>query len=270
MPTRVGSLQNWTIAQKMTDIGSEFIIKLAETEAELRAAQALRYDVFVTELGGSGALVDHQAGLERDRFDPYFDHLLAIDRKSGETVGAYRLLRDDQAKAAGQFYSEDEYDLSVLKSSGRRLLELGRSCLHRDYRGGTVMYHLWNGLADYVLSHRIDILFGVASFHGTDPSTLAQPLSMLHLGHLAPPELRVRALPRHYQSMDLVAPDQLDRRAAMLAVPALIKAYLRLGGFVGDGAFIDHDFNTTDICLVLDTEKMSARQKRIYGGSART
>ncbi|WP_210092352.1 GNAT family N-acyltransferase [Ruegeria sp. HKCCSP346] len=251
----------------MPDAGPSFTIKLAETQDELRAAQRLRYDVFVRELGGGGAMVDHVAGLERDRFDPYFDHMLARDDATGEVVGVYRLLPGDRAAELGQFYSEDEYDLSILKQSGRKLLELGRSCLHRDYRGGTAMYHLWNGLSRYVAERQIEVLFGVASFHGTDVQELAQPLSMLHHNHLAPPDLRVRAQPSVFQTMDIVAPDALDRRRAMVQVPALIKAYLRLGGFVGEGAFIDHSFNTTDVCLILDTSRMNERQKRIYGGA---
>lgn len=251
----------------MSGTGPSFTVKLAETEAELRAAQRLRYDVFVRELGGGGEMVDHDAGLEQDRFDPYFDHMLAIDDQTGETVGVYRLLPGERAADLGQFYSEDEYDVSVLKDSGRKLLELGRSCLHPDYRGGTAMYHLWNGLAAYVNARQIEVLFGVASFHGTDVQALEQPLSMLHHNHLAPPDLRVRAQPDVFQPMDLVDVDALDRRAAMVQVPALIKAYLRLGGFVGEGAFIDHAFNTTDVCLILDTARMNERQRRIYSGA---
>lgn len=250
----------------MPERDTEFSVRLAATDAERRAAQALRYDVFVRELGGGGALVDHKNQLERDRFDPFFDHLLLIHVPSARVVGVYRLMREDQAAVAGQFYSENEYDLSCLKSSGRRLLELGRSCLHRDFRGGSAMYHLWNGLARYVQEHGIEILFGVASFHGTDPTKVAEPLSMLNHAHLAPPELRVRACPDHFQRMDLIPPEKLDRRKAMIEMPALIKAYLRLGGFVGDGAYLDHAFNTTDVCLVLDTARMNARQRSLYTG----
>jgi putative hemolysin len=191
------------------------------------------------------------------------------DETRGEVVGVYRLMREDQAAEAGQFYSESEYDLGLLRQSGRRLLELGRSCLHRDYRGGLAMYHLWSALAQYVDQHGIELLFGVASFHGTDAAALAEPLSMLHHNHLAPPELRVRARAAHFQSMDLVPADRIDRRAAMVRTPALIKAYLRLGGVVGEGAFVDHAFNTTDICLILDTSQMSARQRRLYDGAQR-
>lgn len=235
-------------------------VRLAQTSAEVEAAQRLRYEVFVAELGGDGAMVDHAARLERDRFDPFFDHLLAFD--GPRVIGVYRLLRDDQARRAGQFYSEDEYDLGPLKQSGRRLLELGRSCLHADYRGGSALFHLWQGLADYVRDHGIEVLFGTASFHGTDVARLAQPLSLLHHRHLAPADLRVRA--RAFQRMDLIPEPALDRAQAMRAVPALIKAYLRLGGCVGEGAFVDHAFNTTDVCLVMDTARMEGRHKALY------
>ncbi len=242
-----------------------FAVRLARDATDLRAAQRLRYDVFVTELGGDGPLVDHDARLEQDKFDPFFDHLLLIDTaKENAVVGVYRLLLDANAAAAGQFYSEDEYDLSVLRRSGRRLLELGRSCLAPDYRGGEGMFHLWNGLAGYILENNVEILFGVASFHGTDPDALAEPLSLLYHRHLAPEALRVRAQKEHYQSMDLMPEDQINRPAAMRQVPALLKAYLRLGGYVGDGAFVDHPFNTTDICLVMDTHRMNEAQKNIY------
>lgn len=248
---------------------SPYSVRLATSPQDVTAAQRLRYQVFVTELGGDGPLVDHAAGLERDAFDPFFDHLVLVDRRIdpetlSHVIGAYRVLPCDRREAAGRFYSEGEYDLGPLLASGRRMLELGRSCVHAEHRGGTAMFHLWNGLADYVLNREIEILFGVASFHGTDPDALAEPLSYLHHHHLAPPQMRVRALPPHRQEMDLIPRDRLDRKAAMAATPALIKAYLRLGGFVGDGAWIDHEFNTTDVCLVMDTGQMSARHRDFY------
>jgi L-ornithine Nalpha-acyltransferase len=256
-------------ATEMTAEDSPYAVRLATTPEDLRAAQRLRYRVFVTELGGDGPMVDHVAGLERDAFDPFFDHLILVDRRldpatADHVIGAYRVLPDDRRAAAGRFYSETEYDLSPLLASGRRLLELGRSCVHADHRGGTTMFHLWNGLAEYVLDRGIEVLFGVASFHGTDIAELSGPLSYLHHHHLAPPDMRVRALPPNRQEMDLIPADGLDRRAAMAATPALIKAYLRLGGFVGDGAWIDHEFNTTDVCLVMDTGQMSARHREFY------
>lgn len=249
-----------------------FRTKLVQTEDELRAAQRLRYDVFVEELGGSGDLVDHDARLERDAFDPYFDHLILYDDALIDTtgpcvVGVYRLLPQEGAAKMGRYYSEDEYDLTLLRQSGRRLLELGRSCLHVDYRGGTAMYVLWQALADYVIERDIEILFGVASFHGTNIDHIAAPLSMLHHRHLAPSELRVRAQAHSAQSMNLIAEADLDRKAAMLAMPALIKAYLRLGGVVGADAFVDHRFNTTDVCLIMDTARMNEKQRNLYARS---
>jgi L-ornithine Nalpha-acyltransferase len=227
--------------ETMSAENTPYVVRLATTPQDLTAAQRLRYQVFVQELGGDGTLVDHENGLERDAFDPFFDHLLLVDRRidpATEThvIGAYRVLPSDRRAAAGRFYSETEFDLTPLLASGRRLLELGRSCVHAEHRGGTAMFHLWNGLAEYVLDHH----------------------------HLAPPAMRVRALPPHRQEMNLIPADQLDRRAAMVATPALIKAYLRLGGYVGDGAWIDRDFNTTDVCLVMDTGQMSARHREFY------
>ena len=249
-----------------TALVAEYQVRLARTADDLRAAQRLRYDVFVDELGGSGPLVDHAARLEKDHLDPFFDHLLLIEQRSTKVVGVYRLMRAEKAAEAGGFYSASEYDLTPLLTSGRRVLELGRSCLHPEYRGGTAMHHLWQGLAHYVAQHKIDLLFGVASFHGTDVTTLAQPLSLLHHRHLAPPEYRVRALEKSYQNMGLIDEAHLDRKAAMVQIPSLIKAYLRFGGSVGDGAFVDHDFNTVDICLIMDTHGMSERQSRLYSG----
>ncbi|MCW3782264.1 GNAT family N-acetyltransferase [Defluviimonas salinarum] len=248
---------------------THFQVRLAAGETDFLAAQRLRYRVFVEELGGDGPLVDHEGRFERDAFDPVNDHLILVDRRRDaaaldHVVGVYRLLRGDQAEAFGRFYCDSEYDLARLRSSGRRLLELGRSCVDAEYRGGTAMFLLWNALADYVLEHGIEVLFGVASFHGTDVEALRMPLSWLHHHHLAPEALRVRALPEHFQRMDLVARDALDRRAAMVEMPALIKAYLRLGGFVGEGAFIDREFNTTDVLLLMDTAAMSDRHKGFY------
>ena len=247
----------------------EFELRLAQSDADLIAAQRLRYDVFVRELGGDGPLVDHVNGLERDAFDPFYDHLILFDhaRAGSPAVGVYRVLRGDKLNAAegpDHFYSEAEYDLRVLKASGRKLLELGRSCLHSDYRGGAAMMYLWGGLAKYVEEHGIEILFGVASFHGTDIEALKAPLSLLHHRHLAPESIRVRAQPDVFQLMDLVPEDEIDRPVAMRAVPALIKGYLRLGGFVGEGAFVDHVFNTTDVCLIIDMSLVNDKSRAIY------
>jgi putative hemolysin len=250
----------------MENLRDPFSVHLANTLQQQRAVQRLRYDVFVRELGAAGPLVDHTEELEQDRFDPFADHMVVRHDPSDRIVGAYRLLRSDQAARAGQFYSESEYDLSRLRATGRPLLELGRSCIHKDFRTGLAMHRLWTGLASYIAAHRIEILFGVASFHGIDPAPLAGPLSLLHHRHLAPPALRVRARADAFQRMDLIPKAELDRRAAILQTPALIKAYLRLGGCVGEGAYVDRAFNTTDVCLILDVATMNPRQARLYQG----
>ena len=252
-----------------------FLTKFARSPDEFQAAQKLRYQIFVKELGGGGALVDHKNELERDEFDPFFDHLLLYDQvreppTANRLVGVYRILSSDKAAKLGRFYSEGEYDLSALKGTGRKLLELGRSCLHPEYRGGSAMYHLWKALSQYVFEQKIEVLFGVASFHGTDTETLQEPLSLLHHYHLAPEELRAVAKQPHYQKMNLIDERAINRKRAMIAVPALIKAYLRLGGVVGEGAYVDHAFNTTDVCLILDTRRLNSRQKQIYAQEVST
>lgn len=254
----------------MTAHSPQFELRLAANADDIRAGQRLRYEVFVEELGGNGAMVDHAERLERDAFDPIYDHLLLFDRAApgSPAVGVYRLMRSDQLAPGARFYSEAEYDIDVLKRSGRRLLELGRSCVHPDYRGGAALMALWQGLLDYVDRHGVEVMFGVASFHGTDPAALAAPLSLLHARHLAPEALRVRARPEHFQRMDLMAEAEIDRVAAMRAVPALIKSYLRLGGYVGEGAYIDLDFNTTDVCIVVDIAEVPARMREIYARGA--
>lgn len=244
-------------------------IRLAVSEQDLLAAQRLRYRVFVEELGGDGPLVDHEARLEKDEFDPIVDHLCLIDKRRSvqdldHVVGVYRLLPGDRAATFGRFYCDSEYDLTPLRETDRAVLELGRSCVDPEFRGGSAMFLLWNALADYVLDHGIEILFGVASFHGTDASILAPSLSWLHHNALAPQELRPVARPDGFQSMDLIAPDKLDRREAMVGMPALIKAYLRLGGLVGEGAYIDREFNTTDVFLMMDTKAMSDKHRKFY------
>lgn len=249
---------------------TRFEVRLAGTAEEIAAAQRLRYRVFVEEMGAKVSAEDHAAQLEQDQFDPYFDHLILIDHARpvaeprDRVIGVYRLMRGEAAAAGVGFYGASEYDLAPLVASGRKIVELGRSCVAAPYRGGAAMHLMWNGLADYVLTRGIDLLFGVASFHGTDPRHYAQALSYLHQNHLAPADIRVRTQPDHFVDMNLLPPDQVSRKQAMLETPALIKGYLRLGGFVGDGAYIDHGFNTVDICLIMDTARMTERYRSQY------
>lgn len=247
-----------------------FTVRLADSEDDVRAAQRLRYRIFVEEMGATPDRSDAAERRERDRFDPWCDHLLLIDNQSDDpdiergVVGVYRLLRRSRARGGIGFYGASEYDLSLLESYPRETLELGRSCVDARQRGGAGMHLIWAGLGQYVGEHDIAIMFGVASFHGTDPQEMAQALSYLHHHHLAPPDLRVTAHPDSRVEMDLLPPEQIDKAEAMRQMPALIKAYIRLGGFVGDGAWIDHAFNTVDVCLLVDTSRMVDRYQKFY------
>lgn len=254
----------------MKDVTHQFEVTLAQGKAEITAAQRLRYSVFVEELGASGPMVDHANQLECDRFDSHATHFLLHDRcraTNDQVVGVYRVMTAQDAHATGQYYCEDEYDLDPLKKNGGKLLELGRSCLHPDYRGGSGLLYLWSAIAKFVQMHEIETLFGVASFHGVDVDALSAPLSLLHAQHLAPKHLRVTAKPAGAQPMPLIEPEKINRIAARRDTPALIKAYLRLGGMVGDGAFIDRDFNTTDICLILPTSAVNNMPRHFETGS---
>jgi putative hemolysin len=249
---------------------SRYRVKLAETEAEREAAQRLRYRVFVEEMGAHATPEEAAERREWDDFDPFFDHLILLSLDPGiadpldRVVGVYRLMRSEVAEAGPGFYGASEYDLSPIAGAGRASVELGRSCVAPEHRGGPAMHLLWNGLASYVLEREIELLFGVASFHGTDPAPLAEALSYLHPEHLAPPDLRVRAQSAHYLDMNLMPLERIDAARALQAIPPLIKAYLRVGGFVGDGAFVDADFNTIDVCVVMDTARMTERYSSFY------
>ena len=254
-----------------------FTVRLATCDADVAAAQRLRYRVFVEEMGAKTTPEDAAERRERDRFDAYSQHLLLIDNESANpdvergVVGVYRLMTGSRARGGIGFYGAGEYDLSLLESYPRETLELGRSCVDLDHRGGAGMHLLWTGLSEYIAEHRVSILFGVASFHGSDPAPLAQALSYLHHYHLAPPDLRVRAVPGRYVAMDMLPPEKIQKVEALRQIPALIKAYMRFGGAVGDGAYVDYDFNTVDVCLLMDTAHMVERYRVFYsrkrGGS---
>jgi putative hemolysin len=203
-----------------------------------------------------------------DTFDRYCDHLLVIDHRHGSgasgVVGTYRLLRRSAAAEAGRFYSAGEFDIAPLLAHPGEILELGRSCVGPAHRSRAVAQLLWRGIADYVLFHDIALMFGCASLPGVDPGALAVPLSYLYYKHLAPPELRARALSQRYVDMRRLPVDGFDHKAALDGLPPLIKGYLRLGAFVGDGAVVDEQFHTTDVCIVVKTDWVTGRYYRHY------
>ena len=251
----------------MISSDTNFAIKLAETPKEIRAAQRLRYRVFVQELGAETNTAVDRVGVECDAYDAHFDHLILQDKTlpaDDNVVGVYRLLRCDMAQKGLGFYSAGEFRLDKISGCGRKSVELGRSCVDVRYRNGVAMHLLWTGLAEYVARNEIEILFGVASFHGTDPAVIAHALSFLHHNYLASDELRVAVYGANAIAMDILSDKETDRAAALMQIPPLIKSYLRLGGTVGAGAFVDYGFNTIDVCLVMDTLRMSQKYKDFY------
>jgi L-ornithine Nalpha-acyltransferase len=238
-------------------------VRLAATREEVAAAQALRYRIFYDEMGAEPSLWMRAIARDIDGYDGICDHLLVIDHGldgKPHVVGTYRLLRQVVAAMHKGFYSAAEYDLSPLLqtgASGGQLLELGRSCVAPEYRNTTTITLLWRGIASYLAEHGIGHMFGCASLHGTDPAQHAAELSYLHHFHLAPPELRARAL--DYVPMNRLDVASLDARAAARALPPLIKGYLRVGAMIGDGAFVDRQFNTVDVFVVMPVDRITSR-----------
>jgi putative hemolysin len=253
-------------------------VRLAETEEEVEAAQRLRYCVFYEEMSAMPTAEMRAARRDFDHFDEFCDHLLVVDRAAHDedgqpaVVGTYRLMRDSDAKRAGGFYSAGEYDLAPMLAglpAGTRHLELGRSCILKDYRTkpGT-MQLLWRGVMAYVARFDIDLMFGCASLGGTDPDALALPLSYLHHFHLLPPEIRVRALPPRYVNMNRMPEEAIDPKEALRALPPLVKGYVRAGALMGEGAVIDRQFGTTDVFIYLPVATMDTRYRSRFGKTA--
>jgi putative hemolysin len=253
------------VLPEVLSTAGELEVRLARGPEDVLAAQRLRYQVFYEEMSAQPTPQMAAARRDFDAFDEICDILLVVDpgRAEGDSVvGTYRLLRQDVAMSHGGFYSSSEYDLGPLLgqlSENRRGLELGRSCVHPAYRTNATIQLLWRGIASYLGAHRIAYMFGCASLPGTDPVALAPQLAFLRRRFLAPAELRVRALPDRYVLMDFGDQDELSERRAMKALPPLVKGYLRLGCFVGDGAVIDRQFGTTDIFIILPVERIRER-----------
>jgi L-ornithine Nalpha-acyltransferase len=243
-------------------------VRIATSAAEVDAVQALRYRVFYAELGATADAAAARDKRDRDEYDAVADHLLVVDHAIGAgpegVVGTYRLIRREAAAKLGGFYSAGEYDIGNIERFDGTLLELGRSCVAADYRHRAAMQLLWGGIAAYVFHHEIELMFGCASLPGTDTDALAAELSYLYYYHLAPPALRPRALPHRYIEMRRLDREEIDPKRALASLPPLVKGYLRLGGFVGDGAVIDAQFNTTDVAVVVKTNMVTESYYRHY------
>ena len=246
----------------------DITVRLARDENEIRQAQKLRYKIFYEEFHAKPRPEVEIEKRDFDHFDDYADHLVVLNKnivdKNNQIIGTYRLLRQEDAEKAGRFYTSDEFNISKLLNNYDGLLEMGRSCVYEEYRTKAVLQLLWQGIAEYVGYYDCKFLFGCASFHGSDPNDHAEGLSYLYYNHMAPEEFRPRALESVYTKMDLIDPESIDSKQVIRAMPPLIKGYLRIGGFVGDGAFIDYEFDTTDVCVVLSTSHLTESYQSHY------
>jgi putative hemolysin len=249
-------------------------VRLAATPADVDAAQALRYRVFYEEMDATPSTAMRWRERDFDVYDKVADHLLVVDPECGSgaerIVGTYRLIRGRRARMPGchlpapGFCASAEFDIEPLLHWPGEILELGRACVHPEYRTRATIDLLWQGIAAYVHAFNIGVMFGCASFTGTDASSLGEPLSLLYHRRLAPANLRPRAHAERHLPMDVVPLNMLDERRAVKAMPPLLKGYLRLGAVFGDGAVIDHVFNTVDVCVVVPTAAITDRYYRRY------
>lgn len=257
-------------------------VRLARSRKDILKAQRLRYEVFYEEMSATPSVLGSMRRLDQDPYDAVCDHLLVVDRagelaavpggwartRNAQVVGTYRVLRQEVAQRSLGFYTASEYDIDPLiaaKSPRYRFMELGRSCVLQPYRTKRSVELLWHGLWTYIREHKVDVMIGCASFEGTDPKAHAMALSFLHHHAMAPAEWRCRAHEHLHVPMDLLPKEKVDMKAALKAMPPLIKGYLRLGAFVGDGAVIDRQFGTTDVLIVLPVEKIDPRYFDHFG-----
>jgi putative hemolysin len=252
-------------------------LRLATSKREIHRAQKLRYRVFFEE---GGALADATAQLIRRDvcpFDRVCDHLIVVDRGArrrgggSKVVGAYRLLRQDVAEANFGFYSAGEFDVAALiaRQPGKRFLELGRSCVAQDYRGKPTLELLWRGIWAYVQHHRIDAMFGCASLEGAEPSEHAPVTTYLRRN--APASLEWSAGGADGRGVDMAALPEaaVDPRAALRALPPLIRGYWRLGAKFGAEAVVDPKFRTTDVFVIMPIADIQERYLRYFAPQGR-
>ena len=253
-------------------------VRIAQSRMEMRQAQRLRYRVFYEEMSAVPSVATRVKRRDEDAYDKLCDHLLVVDtekpatglkpwHRDGAVVGTYRLLRHEVADVHG-FYTQSEYDLAPLitaKSPDYRFLEVGRSCVLKPYRNKRTLEMLWQGLWTYVREYGYDVMVGCASFPGVDPDAHAMALSFLYHHAQAPDDWRVRAHTHLHVPMDRVPKEKINPKAALKTLPPLIKGYLKLGAFIGDGAVIDYQFGTVDVLIILPVEHIDPRYFSHFG-----
>ena len=249
-------------------------VKLAETRAEIEAAKRLRYAVFHEERGRKHT-DSATADIDEDDFDAYCDHLIVVDGDAGSqtseppVIATYRLMDQKMASRAGRFYSAGEYDIVPLLARHDKLsfLEFGRSCVAPGYRDKRTVELLWHGSWAYVRRHGHDVMFGCASFEGTDPAAHAEALSLLGEQALAESDWQVAAIAPSV-SLPVLRAEDYDARKALRSLPPILKGYLRLGAIFAGEAVIDHEFGTVDVLVILPVARLNPRYVQYYGEDA--
>ena len=246
-------------------IFKNFTIKIAESNFEIKKAQSLRYKIFFKEKKIKKKSFKLLLQRDYDFYDKISDHLIIIDNNReirDNVIGTYRLLRGNCAKLYRGFYTEQEFDTSNLKKnfSSKDILELGRSCVHPQYRSGIILKLLWQGISNYIKMYKIKILMGCASFHGTNPSKFKDEFSLLYESYRLPEDYDVKSL----QSNEISFNKNINHLTTFNKLPPLIKGYLRAGGMVSENFYIDTEFETIDYCVIMLTEKIVSRYQNKF------
>ena len=237
------------------------VVRLAQSKEEVEQAQKLRYEILILNYDDS----KDKQGLDACEHDEYCECLVAIDETTGKVVGTYRLMSNMHLEKIDSFICENEYDLTNLRNCGHNVLELGRAVVHQDYRNGLVIRMLWQGLFEYCKIHEIKYMFGLIGFVGTDAEKHKNVLSYLKRNYLVDENLDCEAKEPSVKYA-LLEKDQIDEGEAKKQVPSLLKGYLALGCKVASGSYIDYDFNSTDILIILDVENINKTfAKRMFG-----
>jgi putative hemolysin len=245
---------------------STFEVKIAESLKEIEAALRLRFEVFNLELH-EGLQSSYESGFDSDVYDTFCDHLIVKEISTGNIVGTYRLLPQAKAEKHIGFYSENEFDLSKFKNIPGQSLELGRSCVAKEFRSLAVINLLWTGISKYIEINSISNLFGCASFHTSNVKEIAVAYAYLQLYHFAPEEYKVKPLEKCAMNLPFLFLTSHDIDSAYKQFPPLIKGYLRLGAKICGEPAYDEEFGTTDFLIVLDTRHINDKYKKHYSKS---
>lgn len=228
--------QNWVAIE-----GEQLQVCLAQDDATIEKAQRLRYEVFAKEIGAN---IQAHDGRDIDRFDPFCHHLVVRNKANGEIVGAYRILIQQGAQASGSWYSEAEFDLSNLAAVLPKTMEVGRACVHRDYRNGSIISLLWMGLTQFMHLYGLEYMIGCASMDMEDGGHSAASLfARLKEKYYSPGQFRV------YPKKPL--PLANLRQNLQVETPALLKGYLRAGAWICGEPHFDEDFNAADVLVMM-------------------